>query len=79
MCLQATASSYRTLRADAERYRLRILDAAGSVFAERALDEAFGTNHSVPLPEPLTRQQTDEAMRYLGQVKRVCPKAVTGA
>jgi hypothetical protein len=50
MCPQATASSYRTLRADAERYRLRILDAAGSVFAERALDEAFGTNHSVRCP-----------------------------
>jgi hypothetical protein len=32
-----------------------------------------------PLPEPLTRQQTEEAMRYLGQVKRVCPKAVIGA
>jgi hypothetical protein len=45
-----TASSYRTLRADAERYRLRILDGAGSVFAERALDEAFGTNHSVRCP-----------------------------
>ena len=41
--------------------------------------EAFGTNHSVPLPEPLTRQQTEEAMRCLGQVKRVCPKAVAGA
>jgi AcrR family transcriptional regulator len=41
MCPQATASSYRTLRADAEGNRLRILDAAGSVFAERGIDASL--------------------------------------
>jgi hypothetical protein len=28
---------------------------------------------------PLTRQLAEEAMRYHGQMKQVCPKAVTGA
>jgi AcrR family transcriptional regulator len=41
MCPRATASSYRTLRADAERNRLKILDAARSVFAERGLDASL--------------------------------------
>jgi hypothetical protein len=37
-----------------------------------------GRSGSVRLPGPLTRQRTEEAMRYLGEVKRVCPKTIAG-
>ena len=49
-------------------------DAAPDVWRRlvRLMLEAFRSEDARPLPPPLTHEQTEQAMRHLGQMKRVC-------
>jgi AcrR family transcriptional regulator len=54
-------------------------DAAPNVWRRlvRLMLEAFGSEDESPLPPPLTHEQTEQVMRHLGEMKRVCAPAAS--